>query len=139
MCGGYLYVLHVREFLRSGEPVYKVGRTENLARRLGQYPKGSRLIAAVAVVDAVAAEQELLCRACVIGQIRVDYGREYIQCDLGRLLQVFWEVVQAPAYTVCGAASELFPETEDMMEVDGGDADPAVRRGRGRKRAHVKN
>ena len=40
----YLYLLQTREFINSGKPIYKVGRTtqENL-KRLNQYPKDSRL------------------------------------------------------------------------------------------------
>jgi hypothetical protein len=49
---GYLYVIHVREFLRNGEHIFKVGRTENIKRRMSQYPKGSKLIASIIVSHA---------------------------------------------------------------------------------------
>lgn len=50
---GYLYVIQEREFVRSDEDVYKVGRTYNVAQRLSQYPRGSDLIAALPVLDMV--------------------------------------------------------------------------------------
>jgi hypothetical protein len=41
----YIYLLQEREFIKSGEKIYKLGRTskENLTR-FNQYPKGSELI-----------------------------------------------------------------------------------------------
>lgn len=43
--GGYLYLLQEREFVKSGEDVYKVGRTDrDVSDRLKEYPKGSRLL-----------------------------------------------------------------------------------------------
>ena len=35
---GYIYLLVEREFVRSGEPVVKVGRTSDVIRRMSEYP-----------------------------------------------------------------------------------------------------
>lgn len=43
MSGSYIYILHEREFLVSGEELYKIGRTEDIIRRFQEFPKGSQL------------------------------------------------------------------------------------------------
>jgi len=103
---GHLYLVHLREFIRTREPVFKVGRTDNLHRRMQQYPKGSRLVAACHVADAVQAETALLrvlrgapaaaataaataapprrrSRAATAAAwtMRKDLGKEYVQGD----------------------------------------------------------
>jgi hypothetical protein len=41
---GYIYVIHVREFLTQNVDVYKFGKTKDIVKRFNQYPKGSNLI-----------------------------------------------------------------------------------------------
>lgn len=43
---GYIYVVYLREFLRSGEPVLKVGYTlRDMRCRMKEYSKGSLCLA----------------------------------------------------------------------------------------------
>ncbi len=39
-----IYLVHEREFLNLQQPVYKIGITETINRRMRQYPKGSKII-----------------------------------------------------------------------------------------------
>jgi hypothetical protein len=82
----YIYIIREREFRRFGEPVWKPGRTEyeSIQKRFGQYPKGSELIFAARVSDAVTAEKELKqLLASHRGLIhRKDIGREYFEGEL---------------------------------------------------------
>ena len=45
MLNGYIYLLQEREFLKTNEPIYKIGMTEqtNPFDRFNSYPNGSRL------------------------------------------------------------------------------------------------
>jgi hypothetical protein len=77
----YIYVLQEREFLRSGEPVYKVGRSGALVKRMAQYPKGSVATAAFAVDAAVADVAESAVLTCCRRRFRArrDIGSEYFE------------------------------------------------------------
>ena len=41
----YIYLLQEREFIKTKEPIYKIGKTKQVNnKRFGQYPKGSVLL-----------------------------------------------------------------------------------------------
>ena len=58
--GQFIYLIQEREFVNSGENVFKVGRSSQLINRISSYPKGSNVIFAVKVSDAVIAETSVL-------------------------------------------------------------------------------
>lgn len=100
---GYLYLLQLREFVRSGEPVFKVGRSNDWHRRMMQYPKGSKLFVCSLVSDMVRAEKELLAflrthRSCeAFVTLRKDLGNEYVETDdPRRLRKAFLAFLQKP-------------------------------------------
>jgi hypothetical protein len=82
----YIYIIREREFRRFGEPVWKPGMTthESIKTRFGQYPKGSELIFAARVSDALAAEKDLMQLLAAHRDLihRKDIGREYFQGEL---------------------------------------------------------
>lgn len=43
---GYIYMIHLREFINANQPVYKIGKTKQLdsRKRIQSYPKSSCLI-----------------------------------------------------------------------------------------------
>lgn len=48
---GYLYIIKERKFVKSNEPVYKIGCTGDIKKRFNQYPKNSRLVFYIADED----------------------------------------------------------------------------------------
>lgn len=56
----YIYLIREREFSYSNQPVYKIGRTNKIATRMGQYPKDSEVYIIEAVSDSVKVEKELI-------------------------------------------------------------------------------
>jgi hypothetical protein len=72
-----MYILQEREFLNNKQPVYKLGITETIHNRMGQYPKGSRIICVIPVDG----DPEALClvkfRSLFIA--RTDIGAEYFE------------------------------------------------------------
>lgn len=92
-------MIHVREFARSREDVYKVGRTENVARRVSEYPKGSLLIAVERVRDMAGAETALLERLRVECEPRGDLGREYVEGPLRAVVKALHEVSSLEEYS----------------------------------------
>lgn len=90
---GYLYLIHLREFINSNENVYKFGRTSDVYFRCKNYPKGSKVVFCVEVSDQVKAEHELIEMLSTQFEQRTDLGREYFQGDWYSIAQVIFSHV----------------------------------------------
>ena len=100
---GFIYLIHVREFLHKNECVYKIGRTDHLLQRITQYPKGSKLLFCMNVNDNRLAERDLLNILARQYKIRVDIGAEYIEGALDSILQTMFNYIQSHNAGVCDA------------------------------------
>lgn len=79
---GYLYLLREREFIKTNELIFKVGKTtQNLYQRINKYPKDSELIMAIRVADCHTAETALLKELRRKYIQRRDIGYEYFEGD----------------------------------------------------------
>lgn len=90
----HLYCLIEREFINSGENVYKVGKSLHLTQRMSAYPKGSYVISVFKVNNCHALEKVLLKKldeSKIIRNAR-DIGREYYRGDLKNIMKTFVEV-----------------------------------------------
>lgn len=56
----YIYLIREREFKYANKPIYKLGRTNNIATRMSQYPKDSEVYLVEPVANSVYVEKELL-------------------------------------------------------------------------------
>ena len=90
----HLYCLIEREFLKSGEKIYKVGKSVHLSQRMNSYPKGSLIISIFKVNDCHITEKLLLKRLDQELSFRNarEIGRVYYEADLPSLLKIFIEV-----------------------------------------------
>jgi hypothetical protein len=114
----YLYVIVLREFVRSGEQVFKAGRSYDPAKRLKQYAKGSVLLATVQVKDDVLAERHLLKVMDAAHERCPDIGREYYRGDYTSVLDTFFCVAKKYGcfpQLVC-ASKEAEKEEEEEQE-----------------------
>ena len=57
---GYIYILIEREFIKTKERIYKLGRTKDWRKRLQQYPNGSVMLLVVETENEVLTEKCLL-------------------------------------------------------------------------------
>jgi hypothetical protein len=77
---GYLYIIHVREFL--DRKIYKIGRTRDIIKRISQYPKGSKCILFIKC------EEHILLETTVIKIFnekfiqKIEIGTEYYEGDI---------------------------------------------------------
>ena len=85
----YIYLLQEREFIRTKENVYKVGRTTQVNyERFNQYPKGSVLLHQSVCEDCTTIEKKLIIifkqefRQCR------DYGIEYFEGDYKKMIDI---------------------------------------------------
>lgn len=77
-----IYLLQEREFVNSGENIYKIGRTSNFKNRMSDYPKGSKLLHVKTTSNSTKDEEELLKIFNCMFINRTDIGKEYFQGNL---------------------------------------------------------
>jgi hypothetical protein len=88
----YIYCIMEREFVKTGENIYKVGKSTQVFKRIKHYPNDSKVILIAKVKDCHKAEIELLNgldgNPCIRRANKI--GREYYECDdLKSLVSVF--------------------------------------------------
>lgn len=86
----FIYLLKEREFVKSGENVYKLGKTSNPKNRLSAYPKGSMILFLTVCNDCGIAEKELLSKFRSIFIQRLDIGREYFEGGKFDMLRILY-------------------------------------------------
>lgn len=80
---GFLYIIQEREFINTGEEVFKIGCTQDLIKRFKQYPKGSTIKFSIMYGNYKIMERKwinLLIKDKYIIK-RKDIGNEYFQCN----------------------------------------------------------
>ena len=93
----YIYLIHPREFIRMKQSVYKIGRTaQSPDKRLGQYPKNTKLYFLLAVDNCIDTETMLLRVFRKQFNARTDYGSEYFEGDLQEMIETIVESVRPP-------------------------------------------
>ena len=88
---GYIYIIKTRECIRMKENIYKIGRTEDILKRMKQYPKGSKLIYTVLTDNVVEMEGRLLF--LLKDYVNHDLGSEYIDYNINLLKKIVDETV----------------------------------------------
>jgi len=90
----HLYCLIEREFINSGQSVYKVGKSLHLTQRMSAYPKGSYVVSVFKVNNCHTLEKVLLKQldACEGLTNARDVGREYYRGDLKEVMKIFVDV-----------------------------------------------
>ena len=91
-----IYLIHEREFINKNESVIKIGRTNNIAKRFLQYPKGSRLLFSIYInsADLITMENQLLYKFGGVFRARADIGREYFEGDVNEMIKAIVEDVK---------------------------------------------
>ena len=90
----YIYLIQEREFIKTGEPIYKIGKTkkENLTR-FKQYSKGSRMLCQLISTDCDEDERVLLGKFRTSYVPRKDVGSEYFEGDYNKMIQDIFETI----------------------------------------------
>ena len=84
----YVYILQEREFVQSGDPVYKIGRTsQENTKRFAQYPKGSTLILQRTCADSRYAESQIKILFKAKYENAREFGVEYFRGDVATMVK----------------------------------------------------
>jgi hypothetical protein len=85
---GWIYLIHEREFIKTNEDVYKVGKTLNPKQRLSSYPKGSIVLFLFPCINCDKIEKEIINLFEDVFTKRNDIGNEYFEGDYMNMCQL---------------------------------------------------
>jgi hypothetical protein len=85
---GHIYVVCEREFIKTGEPIYKLGKSTNIKSRMPNYPKNSLIVSIFHTkeLDVHRIEREMITRFDTLFIQRADIGREYYEGDVSAIV-----------------------------------------------------
>ena len=87
----YIYLIQLREFIKTNEPVYKIGKTtQDGMNRIKQYPKGSRIILFMKCKNCHDLERIIKEKFIKKYRIRRDIGSEYFEGDEEKM---YWSII----------------------------------------------
>lgn len=89
---GFIYILREREFLKTNEQIYKIGKTVNMKNRMPSYPKDTRLYLCFyccSNIDAI--EKHLISTFDIRFVKRTDIGSEYYEGDIVQMLSAMMQ------------------------------------------------
>ena len=91
---GYIYLLQEREFIKTKENIYKLGKTkqENL-KRIQNYPNGTKLIIQLECENCDINEKNLIIIFKQKFIQRIDIGTEYFEGDKYEMISIIYNVV----------------------------------------------
>ena len=92
----YIYLLQEREFLKTNEPIYKLGRTQKEHhKRFHQYPKGSVLLFQIICENSAKLEKVILKAFKQQFKIRKDIGNEYFEGIYYDMINCIYHIVHS--------------------------------------------
>ena len=91
----YVYLLQEREFIHSGESIYKIGRTKQLNDKLfKQYPKNIMLLLQTFCNNCVTSENQIMNMFKQKYIHRVDIGSEYFEGNVKEMQRDIFNIVE---------------------------------------------
>lgn len=91
----YIYLLKEREFINSGEDVYKIGKTTHVNdRRFRNYPKNSILLFQSICSDCSSIEKNIISKFCVEFKQRKDIGIEYFEGNFMLMINCLMDIIK---------------------------------------------
>lgn len=78
---GHLYIIKEREFMKTKEPILKLGKTTDIKHRMPKYPKDSLVLVIYYCTSIHDTEKYLIQHFDQEFKQRADIGREYYEGD----------------------------------------------------------
>ena len=115
--GQYIYLLQEREFVKTGELIYKIGRTKKEHyTRFNQYPNGSILLLHIKCDDCDCNEKDIIKLFKTKYKHRKEIGNEYFEGDSKEMIKDIFNVVIKIKNTEKMSNKEVDKEKEEKEE-----------------------
>ena len=90
----YIYLLQEREFIKSNEPIYKLGKTrQECLKRISNYPNGTKLIFQILCNDCDNYEKELIHIFKNTFIQKKEIGNEYFKGNLYKMIEIIYNLI----------------------------------------------
>lgn len=91
----YIYLLQEREFIKTNENIYKVGRTAQVNHaRFNDYPKGSILLFQIICSNCKDIEKQIILALTTNFKQRKDIGTEYFEGNYNSMIDIIYAIVK---------------------------------------------
>jgi hypothetical protein len=84
---GHIYVIKEREFIKTGENIFKIGRSKNIVNRMPGYPKNSLIYTILYTDNINEVEKNMIKHFDNMFIKRTDIGNEYYECSEKEIMQ----------------------------------------------------
>jgi hypothetical protein len=114
MVTNYIYLLQEREFIKTTENIYKVGRTKKENHvRFNQYPKGSILLFQMICNDCENIEGSIIKIFKDKFNQRKDIGNEYFEGDYNMMIDIIYTAIKYYIYIPTKSKSNEFNDNQE--------------------------
>ncbi len=97
---GHIYMIQEREFIKTNENIYKIGKSKNIVNRMPAYPKHSKIFLIFYIPYNVNKLEKYIIENCdKIFICRSDIGREYYECSSNSMIQLLETIMKTYIYT----------------------------------------
>lgn len=97
----YIYLLQEREFIKTSESVFKVGKTQQINHeRFKQYPKGSVLLFQMKCNNCHDSEKQILTAFKLKFIQRTDIGTEYFEGNESIMIDIIYQTIKSVSESV---------------------------------------
>ena len=111
----YIYLLQEREFIKTKEIVYKVGRTTKPNyQRFNQYPNGSILVFQMICNNCINIEKEIIQIFKDSFNQKKELGNEYFEGDYKKMIDIIYSTIKNEEYN--GNDDNKIKKEEDYDE-----------------------
>lgn len=91
----YIYLIQLREFIKSGEQIFKIGRTKQPNfRRFYQYPKESVILFQIICNQSEQIEKEIIIKFKKKYVFRKDIGNEYFEGNFINMIDDIYKIIK---------------------------------------------
>ncbi len=89
----YIYLIHLREFIKTNENIYKIGKTkQENNKRFNQYPKGSKILIYIICDNCDALEKDIIKIFKNKYNHRKDIGTEYFEGNFEDMIKDIYDI-----------------------------------------------
>ena len=112
---GYIYLLQEREFIKTKENIYKLGKTkqENL-KRIQNYSNGTKLNIQLECENCDIAEKNLIIIFKESFKQRTDIGTEYFEGDKDKMQEIIYNHINNCKKVII----DCYSLNEEYMDID---------------------
>jgi hypothetical protein len=110
----YIYLLQEREFIKTNENIFKIGRTKQQSfRRFSSYPKGSKLLLYINCDDNISKEYAICCLFKQHYKHRLDIGNEYYEGNYKNMINDIVNIINLNNDTVIDSNTAINDDTDE--------------------------